>query len=75
MSLHTKNQIASVVIVTSFFWLGVGLAFDYNADLTRKYFQESLEYGDRVCDPHGGFVSSDHDGDFTCKNGVVIQRN
>lgn len=64
----------TVFLLTSLFWVILSFCFFWNSDLSAGYYKKSMEYGEAVCATHDGFASSDHGGDFTCKNGVIIQR-
>ena len=44
-----------------------------NTDMPRGKLIKVLEYGDKVCAPHGGLESFDFGGEYTCKDGTVIQ--
>lgn len=44
-----------------------------NTDIPRGKLIKVLEYGDKVCAPHRGLESFDLGGEYTCKDGTVVQ--
>lgn len=66
------KKVGYFILNTLAIFNGLALIHTYYGDTSASYYRQVLEFGDRACEMHGGFQSSDLQGNFTCANGFVL---